>query len=620
MVRGEPIVELDESIQIDVNANIVAPIARGVIGMLRDIYAQNSESPFVLSPTPVVDLPDVVSTELSNYIRDNTASILESVGYDTQAASTKIDGLKAVTLRMEQERAAKAATKLTTLVQDALIDAEWSKAFEHDAIQHFVMFPTVTIKAPVYKTKKVKVWNGNRYDAETRVVLGVECISPFNIYPSPDATDAQNAEYIIERRRITNDEFYTLSANNGYDLDGLTEVIDRHPHGYIEEYENGAETEASLSDGGGDSDKNPTMCYDAIGYFGKVAGSSLVLYGIEGVSENRNYEAEIWTVGDVVIKAILNPDVLGRRPFYSTSFEPIPNSFWGECPVTRCTEYQRACTSAIAHLFRNLSFSSGPFIEREINRLADDQDENAIGPYEVVDVKASPNGSNARVHTFVETQSHVTEFMNIFDKFKSEAYESIGIPKALFGGTDNMGAIGRTTGGIAAVYAQAGKAIKYSMRLLEECIIEPVIQRITDDILNRSEDASIKGDVMVRARGVSGIAEKENRRNDMNWAMQSLVPMMQIRDANGAPVIPPEAPVRLLYEQFKALGIDTTGVFAKDYDTEAAVMSDVGKPPEVVAQPQMDGRSQAGIDAVASIGGAQFNQAQSPTIDNGGGM
>ena len=50
---------------------------------------------------------------------------------------------------------------------------------------------------------------------------------------------------------------------------------------------------------------------------------------------HRTYEAEIWMVDDIIIKANLNPDPLGRRPFFAASFEPIPGKIWGESPVSR---------------------------------------------------------------------------------------------------------------------------------------------------------------------------------------------------------------------------------------------------------------------------------------------
>lgn len=608
MIRGDSIVSLDESIEFDIQGNIVAPIARGIIGMLRDIYGQNGESPFVLEPTPIVELPPAVEQELKQKFAELAPQLLQDFGMDTSQYNKEYDKLEQSVRQEERRRATQAAESLSIITQDKLTEGGWRTAFEHEALQHFVMFPTVIVKCPVYKPMKVKVWNGSSYDVKWKTMLTVETVSPFNFYPSPDATDAQTAEYVIERRTLTSIEMLSLSAREGYDVDGLDTVLEAYPDGYTEMYENGAERGADLNTTAStlDTESRATNMYDTLGYFGRISGKVLTEYGIQNLDPKMLYEAEVWIVGKYVIKAVLNPDKLGRRPFYSASFEPIPNAFWGECPVTRIRDHQRACTSALAHLFRNLSFASGPIIEREINRLDNDQETSEFAPYEIIDVKNSQAGNTRNVHTAIHTPSQATEFIAVFDKFKQEAYDAIGIPKALFGGTEGMGTIGRTSGGIATVYAQAGKALKYAMRLLEERIIEPVIQRVVDEILVTELDPSIKGDVRVRARGVSGIVEKDNHREQLNWAMQNLIPLMQLKDENGKSLIPAEAPIRLLYEQFKALGIDTRGIFSKDYELQDALQQDIGTPPDIVAQPNLDGRSQDAVNAINAMGGAGF--------------
>lgn len=611
MLRGEPIVELADEIKIDVTANIASPIARGIVGMLRDIYGQNTDAPFVLEPTPVVELPAATAAALKEGVYASAGMLLEAAGYDQAELDKSVAKIEELTKQEEFAAAQQAAEKLTVVIRDKLVEGGWRNAFEHEALQHFVVYPTLILKCPVYKEKQVKHWDGNDIVSQSKTVLTIEAISPFNFYPSPDALDAQQADYVIERRRMTYSEVRSLAASEGFDEDGLDAVVEKYPDGYIEPYENSADSQAQIeTNSSGNADLNPTKAYDTIGYFGAIKGKALAEYGVVGVDETTVYEAEVWIIGDFVIKAVLNPDRIGRRPFYTASFEPIPNSFWGECPMTRIIEHQRACTSAIAHLFYNLSFSSGPVIEREVSRLAADSPSNSLSPYEIIDVKENLSGSQSMVHRRIDINSKAGEISAIFDKFKAEAYEAIGIPKALFGGTDGMGTIGRTSGGIATIYAQGSKAIKYAMRLLEERIIEPAIQRIVDEIITDTLDMSLKGDIQVRARGVSGIIEKETKRDQLNWAMQTMVPLMQLTDETGKPLIPRDAPVRLLYEQFKSLGIPTAGIFEKDYDKEDVLFTAPAVAPDVVAQPSLDNRSPDAVAAIADMGGAGMSTGE----------
>ena len=131
-----------------------------------------------------------------------------------------------------------------------------------------------------------------------------------------------------------------------------------------------------------------------------------------------------------------------------------------------------------------------------------------------------------------------------------------------------------------------------------------------DETITDTLDMSLKGDIQVRARGVSGIIEKETKRDQLNWAMQTMVPLMQLTDETGKPLIPRDAPVRLLYEQFKSLGIPTAGIFEKDYDKEDVLFTAPAVAPDVVAQPSLDNRSPDAVAAIADMGGAGMSTGE----------
>jgi hypothetical protein len=595
MVRGRPIVDLDDEIECGLTMNIVSPIVRGIVGMLRDIYANNADQPFVLDSSPVVDLPETVREQLEAELIARYPQMIQNLGYDQSAYKADIEQLKQTTIKMENMRAVRAASALTPVVNDQLLDAGWSAEFENKFLHNYVVFPTAIMKVPVWRVKKWKRWNGTTMAVEEKVVCTVETVSPFDFYPAPGASCVEDAEYVIERRRVNNSELRSYSSVNGFDDEGLDLVLETYPDGHVEEYEDGQNT--TNQELGIDSmDEGFEGFYDALGYFGVIPGSYLVQYGVDGVEAGFNYEAEVWTVGDIVIKARLNPDSVGRRPFRACSFEPIPGEFWGECPVTRLEDIQRVCTSTVAHMIRNLSFSSGPILEVVRSRFEDDTDAEDFSPYTTKDIKPDLAGNQGRAINTVETQSKVSEFMALFDKFVELGYDAVGIPKALFGSPDGLGTIGRSAGGIAAVFTQASKSIKYSMRLLEEGIIEPSIQWFVDYTIMTTRDDTLKGDIRVRARGVTGIADREAKREGLEWALQSIAPMVGIVDpTTGQPVIPATAPARILFEIFKARGIPTDGVFTTDFDLQDALQADTSgsaqNTPEVVATPTLDGRS-----------------------------
>ena len=232
-------------------------------------------------------------------------------------------------------------------------------------IYNFVAYPAAILKVPAMKQKMWKEWSpeDGRQVVRKRVVRSVENISPFDFYPAPYAQDVQSAEYVIERRKVTRTELATCYALPGYSKDGLDDVFELYPNGYLEPYEESenrpdSDLEGIPSDEDGDHSK-AQGAFDCLGFYGSIQGNILAAFGVSVEDENRNYEAEIWIIDDIVIKATLNPDPLGLRPFYAASFEPIPGSFWGECITTRLADTQRILTAtAVAHVV-NLSYASG---------------------------------------------------------------------------------------------------------------------------------------------------------------------------------------------------------------------------------------------------------------------
>ena len=150
------------------------------------------------------------------------------------------------------------------------------------------------------------------------------------------------------------------------------------------------------------------------------------------------------------------------------------------------------------------------------------------------------------------------------------------------------------------VLNQASKSVKFALRVLEENIIEPVVQSYIDYELMYSMDETIKGDIRVHARGVSGIVEKESQESKLQWALQSLSAYTTVVDqTTGQPIVPPAAIQRLLYQIFKISGISTEGIFP-DFDLQSAVAQDIQSLNPLYQGGTIDGRNASAGQAIAA--------------------
>lgn len=607
-VRGEILACESLDPDIDINFNITSPIVKGIVGLIRDVFANSIEAPFTIKASPQSDLPEF----LQERVMQAVLSQLQTMPNMTddmlqQAIADSGQALKNAAMQEQQKMADNAADKMNAVIQDRLYEADWLRQFG-DYIYNFIVYPTAIMKAPAIRMQPWKRWNGTRMVVENKLIRGVENISPFDFYPAPNAQTIQDAEYVIELRKCSRSEMVSFYTAPGFDADGIKQVLSDYPGGYLEPREDGKDHNPEVQDGeyhiGMDDDAQGF--YDCVGFYGKIRGELLQEFGVEVGNPDMSYEAEIWTVDDIVIKAVLNPDITGQRPFYAASFEPIPGAFWGECPVTRLRDVQRICTATIVSMVRNMGLSSGVLGEVESDRIIDDEDVNVLLPNTIREVKSiiGNTGPAYRFHQVPDISSHL---LNVFERFLQYGYEIIGIPRVAFGSTENIGAVGRTSGGVAMVLNQASKSVKFGLRVLEENIIEPVVQSYIDYELMFSLDQTIKGDIRVHARGVSGIVERETQENKLQWALQSLGPYMQIIDPNtGQPIIPPEAIKRLLYQIFKSSGINTEGIFP-DYDMQSAVSSDIQSLNPMYQGTVLDGRNAAAGQAIANQNGLMPN-------------
>ena len=600
-VRGELLACESLDPEIDVNFNITSPIVKGIVGLIRDVFSNSIETPFVIKATPQADLDE---TQTKNVLQAVMAQLQQMPMMTSdmleQAAAEQGQMLKNAAMQEQQKLAAVAVDKMNTLIQDRLHDADWLRQFG-DFIYNFVVYPAAIMKTPAVVVKPWKRWNGQRMVVERKLIRGVENISPFDFYPAPNAQSVQDAEYVIEVRRCSRSELVGYYSAPGFDGAGIKDVLSTYPTGWLEEREDGKEHNPEV-----DTDKysigledDAQGFYDCVGFYGAIRGELLEEFGVEVGSPDATYEAEIWTVNDIVIKAVLNPDPAGQRPFYVASFEPIPGAFWGECPVTRLRDVQRVCTATIVAMVRNMGLASGVLGEVESDRVIDDEDVNVIVPNTLREVK-SVMGMQGRAYNFYTVPDISHQLLNVFERFMQYGYETIGIPRVAFGSTENIGTLGRTSGGVAMVLNQASKSVKFALRVLEENIIEPVVQSYIDYELMYSMDETIKGDIRVHARGVSGIVEKESQESKLQWALQSLSAYTTVVDqTTGQPIVPPAAIQRLLYQIFKISGISTEGIFP-DFDLQSAVTQDIQSLNPLYQGGTIDGRNASAGQAIAA--------------------
>jgi hypothetical protein len=487
---------------------------RAAESWLRDILLETGGPPWDLEATPIPDLSPGHAQEIQASFAQKVLGIVESTGQAPDP--TQMEGLREIVnqeyrfalLRQAQSR----ADKMKIRVQDQFAQGGWLTAF-NDFITDIVTFPAAFVKGPVVRRQRALGWEKTSDGRTTvkpieRLAPEYERVDPFRIYPEPGITNI-NDGYIFEHHRLSRMELSDLIGVPGYDDDAIRKVLEiGNGQSWVSE---DVELQKDEEERKFYSYMRPTTEYDALEFWGKVSGKMLREWGMsdEDVPDTaREYDANVWAVGNFVVKAVLNYDPLGEKPYAKTSFIKCPGAFWGKGIPEIIEDLQGVCNAAARALVNNMGLASGPQVEINLDRIPPNEDITQLSPWKIWQTINDPAGSSAPAVRFNQPDSRATELVGVYEKFSRLADDHSGIPAYIYGDTNVQGA-GRTSSGLSMLMGAAGKGIRQVVMHIDKDVIEPIVYRQFVYNMRYDPDESIKGDVAIVAKGTVNLAVKE---------------------------------------------------------------------------------------------------------------
>lgn len=528
--------------------NVTSTKCRAGEAWLDDVLASTRDRPWTIEHTAIPDLPAGAREAIIQKIKQE----LEQMGIPVTEAEnyvrTRASELRDIAASYANEKAQQGVDRMTTKIQDQLTDADFAGAFS--AFRSDLMtYPYAVLKGPVVRNKKVLRWKGAAKTPEVVIEaqLAVERVSPFDIYWASWATHPQDGS-IIELMRMQPKSLYNCIGLAFFNDDKLREVLDKYEGvGYQEEIASRSQREAI---------EQNTHLYikpdtlDVLDYWGPVKGKHLIEWGVKGIVDSDEiYEVNAWCIDGVCIRALLNPDPLGKRPYNITSYEKVPGSLVGKCPPMLMKPHQEIINSSYRALRRNLGLASGPFAEVDQTRIDGDGAPEEILPGMVKLVTPDLTGSGAPAYKFHNIESRASELLAVINNESRACDDATGIPAYSYGNAGASGA-GRTVGGLAMLMGNASKGIKKVIGHIERDVIEPIIQGFYNYNMLFDTDHAIKVDAQVIARGPTGIIMREAQVQRRLEALQIATPYAQNQ------MIPKTGIEYLLREVFKGLDLE----------------------------------------------------------------
>lgn len=496
---------------------LFATKARQLKALLTDVLiGTGTEKPWTIQPSPAPELPPSEQTQIMQAVYEQTLQA-EMMGMPMSVADVRqrMVDMKAEVENRVMEHARAEAERAEVAIEDMMVEGGFLQALD-EFLDDLSTFKTAFLKGPIVRIMPKMQWvqgPDGSYTAQVTQDKKVlwERVDPFNIYPVPWARNVHDAP-LIERHKLSRAALNSMIGVDGYSEDAIRAVLDQHGTGGLHEWLQ-IDTERATAEGRDTAtDVNRSDLIDALQYWGSVSGKTLREWGMteeEVQDEAKEYEVEAWLIGNWVIKSVINPDPLQRRPYYADGFSRIPGAFWHNSLFDVVRDCQDMCNAAARALANNLGIASGPQVYMLTDRLAKGEEVTEMFPWKLWQMTSDPMGTNADPIKFFQPTSHAAELMGVFEKFSILADEYSGIPRYMAGIGGGEGGAGRTASGMSMMVGNASKQIKSTASSIDINVVGPLVERAFEFCLMHRPDLQLAGDLNVKARGALSLVTKE---------------------------------------------------------------------------------------------------------------
>ena len=485
-----------------------------------------------------------------------------------------------------------AAKRMEKKIMDQLEEAHASKQLRSTAFE-MSLFGTGIMKGPFAIDKEYPNWDEEgEYNPTIKTVPSTSHVSVWNFYPDPDAANMDDAQYVIERHKMSRTQLRSLKKRPFFRSQVIDDVIEMG-EGYVKKY-----WEDDLRDYQTEHDIDR---FEVLEYWGTIDREVLESADVDIPEEFEDIDevqANIWYCNGRILRAVLNPFKPARIPYYAVPYELNPYSFFGVGIAENMDDTQTLMNGFMRMAVDNAVLSGNLLIEIDETNLVPGQD-LSVYPGKVFRRQGGAPGQAIFGTKFPNVSN---ENMQLFDKARVLADESTGFPSFAHGQTGVAG-VGRTASGISMLMNAAAGGIKTVIKNVDDYLLAPLGKAMFSFNMQFDFDADIKGDLEVKARGTESLMANEVR-------SQRLMQFMQIASN---PTLAPFAKFPYIVREIaKSMDLDPDKV-TNSFE-EAALQQKImqqNAPPAPPAGQQAQG-GPPGVQDTSGAGGGNIGVGQAP--------
>jgi hypothetical protein len=393
-----------------------------------------------------------------------------------------------------------AAKKMEKQIHDQLEESHAKKHLRSAAFET-ALFGTGIMKGPFAVDKEYANWDeeGN-YSPSFKTIPQTTSVSIWNFYPDPDAATMEEAEYIVERHKMSRSQVRALK-NRPYFRENAIDNSLRLGESYNKEW-----WEHAMED---NSEQDQAQRFEVLEFWGFVDTEILENQDVDIPKDLKDAEqlsVNVWVCNGQVLRLVMNPFTPAYIPYFAAPYEMNPYSIFGVGIAENMDDTQTLMNGFMRMAVDNAALSGNLLIEIDETNLVPGQD-LSVYPGKVFRRQGGAPGQAIFGTKFPNVSN---ENMQMFDKARVLSDESTGFPSFAHGQTGVTG-VGRTASGISMLMSAANGSIRNVVKNIDDYLLAPLGKAFFNFNMQFNFDSDIKGDLEVKARGTESLMANEVR-------------------------------------------------------------------------------------------------------------
>lgn len=488
---------------------------RAAFAQIMEALLQNSRFPLMFESTPVPEgVPEWISGDPNAPQKDTQEDF--GIGYEGDGR-TVLPGSTQDSLSWKEDDplyagmtegkdttgqfgqlspAARAAERMTQIVLDQVEESNGHTELR-TAVFEACLLGTGAMKGVFTEEKTIHKWDNGKYSPEKRKFPKMSAVSVWDLYIDPNAMKLDDAEWVIERHRMTAKQLRDLKGRPFFKMDQIDLCIKEGGNYVNKAFEHVVREQEAIMD--------HSRLWEVLEYWGFISIEEAMELGLplDNVTADQVH-VNAWVCNNKVLRVMVNPFLPQRIPYFVFNYEVNPYNIYGTGVPETMEDAQKMMNGFVRLAVDNLALAGSMVFDVDESVLVPGQD-MSIYPGKIFRRQGGQAGSAING---VKFQSTANENVMMFREFRQIADESTGIPSVTHGQTGVSG-VGRTSSGLNMILENASLNIKTVIRNIDDDLLNPLGQMLFYWNNQFNYENLPKGDYCIVATGIRSYTKQE---------------------------------------------------------------------------------------------------------------